>query len=83
VPGSVAAETRLVVDDLGVLIKDFVLDPAQDLIVLLEHHPAVGTITSSTGSPDAAARADICVHLRKLSAGAVAPHPAASTPVLC
>jgi hypothetical protein len=80
-PSSVADETRLVVDDLGVRIKDFALDPAQDLIVLLEHRPAVGPLASSTGSPDAAA--DIRVHLRKLSAGAVAAHPAASSPVLC
>ena len=82
-PSSIAAETRLVVDDLGVRIKDFALDPAQDLIVLLEHRPAVGPIASSTSSPDAAAGADIRVHLRKLSAGATAAHPAASNPVLC
>ena len=82
-PSSVAAETRLVVDDLGVRIKDFALDTAQDLIALLEHGPPVDPIASSTRSPDAAAGADIRVHLRKLSAGAVVPHPAASTPVLC
>ena len=82
-PTSVADETRLVVEDLGVRIKDFALDPAQDLIVLLEHRPPVISIASSTGSPDAAAGADIRVHLRRLSAGAVVPHPAASNPVLC
>ncbi|KAI9450176.1 hypothetical protein F5148DRAFT_610129 [Russula earlei] len=76
-----AGETRLVVDDLGVRIKDFALDPAQDLIVLLEHRPAVGPIVSTSSS--SAAAADIRVHLRKLSPGAVAPHPAARNPVLC
>ncbi|KAI9453366.1 hypothetical protein F5148DRAFT_1151976 [Russula earlei] len=79
-PSNAAGETRLVVDDLGVRIKDFALDPAQDLIVLLEHRPAVGPIASTSSS---AAAADIRVHLRKLSAGAVAPHPAARNPVLC
>ena len=84
-PSSGAGETRLVVDDLGVRIKDFALDPAQDLIVLLEHRPPVGPIaTSNTSlSPDVAAGADIRVHLRRLSAGALAPHPAATNPVLC
>jgi hypothetical protein len=82
-PSSVTEETRLVVDDLGVRIKDFALDPSQDLIVLLEHRPAVGPIASSTSSTDAVAGADIRVHLRKLSAGATAAHPAASNPVLC
>jgi len=85
-PSSVAGETRLIVDDLGVRIKDFALDPAQDLIVLLEHCPPEGPIaTSSTTSsayPDPRTGADIRVHLRRLSAGAVAPHPAASNPVL-
>ncbi|KAH8985373.1 hypothetical protein EDB92DRAFT_1802543 [Lactarius akahatsu] len=79
-PSNSADETRLVVDDLGVRIKDFALDPAQDLIVLLEHPPAVGL----SASPSAAyAGTDICVHLRKLSAGAVAPHPAVKVSVLC
>ena len=86
-PSSLAGETRLIVDDLGVRIKDFALDPAQDLIVLLEHRPPTGPIaTSSTTSsayPDMGTGADIRVHLRRLSAGAVAPHPAASNPVLC
>ncbi|KAH9981649.1 hypothetical protein BJV74DRAFT_887389 [Russula compacta] len=78
-PSSDVSEKRLVVDDLGVRIKDFALDPAQDLIVLLEHRPAVGPIAST--SPTVGA--DIRVHLRKLSAGVVAPHPAAKNPVLC
>ena len=89
-PSSAAGETRLVVDDLGVRIKDFALDPAQDLIVLLEHRPPAGPIdtssSSTSSSPDAdaeAAGADIRVHLRRLSAGALAAHPAASHPVLC
>jgi hypothetical protein len=73
-PGDGRAERRFVVDDLGVRIKDFALDPSQDLIALLEHRPAPGS-SSMAG-------ADICVHLRKLSA-VVAPHPAAKTPVLC
>jgi len=73
-------ETRLVVDDLGVRIKDFALDPAQDLIVLLEHCPVAGP-TANTSA--ATAGTDIRVHLRKLSAGVVAPHPAAKVPVLC
>ncbi|KAI0251641.1 hypothetical protein BJV78DRAFT_415852 [Lactifluus subvellereus] len=77
-PSTAAGETRLVVDDLGVRIKDFALDPAQDLVVLLEHRPA-----SSSASALAIAGADIRVHLRKLSAGVVAPHPAAKHPVLC
>lgn len=79
-PSNTVDETRLVVDDLGVRIKDFALDPAQDLIVLLEHRPAAGP-TANTSA--ATAGADIRVHLRKLSAGAVAPHPAAKIPVLC
>ena len=71
-------------DDPGVRIKDFALDPAQDLTVFLEHRPPTGPdATSSTSSPDAAAGADIRVHLRRLSAGTVAPHPAAGNPVLC
>jgi hypothetical protein len=71
------------VNDLDVRIKDFALDPSQNLIVLLEHRPAVGPIASSTNSSDVAAGADVRVHLRKLSAGDVAAHPAASNPVLC
>ncbi|KAH9018313.1 hypothetical protein EDB84DRAFT_1276248 [Lactarius hengduanensis] len=79
-PSNSADETRLVVDDLGVRIKDFALDTAQDLIVLLEHPAAAGL----SASPSAAyAGADIRVHLRKLSAGAVVPHPAAKVSVLC
>ncbi len=73
-PGNGRGERRFVVDDLGVRIKDFALDPSQDLIVLLEHRPAPGS-SSMAG-------ADICVHLRKLGA-VVAPHPAAKTPMLC
>jgi hypothetical protein len=73
-PGNGRGERRLVVDDLGVRIKDFALDPSQDLIVLLEHRP-VPRSSSMAG-------ADICVHLRKLSA-VVAPHPAAKNPMLC
>jgi hypothetical protein len=80
-PSTAVAETRLVVDDLGVRIKDFALDPAQDLVVLLEHRPAAGPFASTSSS--AAAGADIRVHLRRLSAGVVAPHPAAKNPVLC
>jgi hypothetical protein len=79
-PSNTTDEMRLVVDDLGVRIKDFALDPAQDLIVLLEHRPAAGP---SANTSAATAGADIRVHLRKLSAGAVAPHPAAKVPVLC
>jgi hypothetical protein len=79
-PSNTSDEKRLVVDDLGVRIKDFALDPAQDLIVLLEHRPAAGP---SANTSAATAGADIRVHLRKLSAGAVAPHPAAKEPVLC
>ncbi|KAH9961881.1 hypothetical protein BC827DRAFT_1383685 [Russula dissimulans] len=79
-PSNSAGETRLVVDDLGVRIKDFALDPTQDLIVLLEHRPAVDPITSTSSS---AAAADIRVHLRKLSGGVVAPHPAAKASILC
>jgi hypothetical protein len=72
-PGNAGrGERRLVVDDLGVRIKDFALDPSQDLIVLLEHRAV----------PGSAERADICVHLRKLSGGVVAPHPVAKVPVL-
>jgi hypothetical protein len=73
-PGNGSGERRFVVDDLGVRIKDFALDPSQDLIVLLEHRPAPES-SSMAG-------ADICVHLRKLSA-VVAPHPAAKSPMLC
>jgi hypothetical protein len=73
-PGNGRGERRFVVDDLGVRIKDFALDPSQDLIVLLEHRPAPGS-SSMAG-------ADIFVHLRKLGA-VVAPHPAAKNPMLC
>ena len=73
-PGNGRGERRFVVDDLGVRIKDFALDPSQDLIVLLEHRPAPKS-SSMAG-------ADICVHLRKLSA-VVVPHPAAKNPMLC
>ena len=79
-PSNTSDEKRLVVDDLGVRIKDFALDPAQDLIVLLEHRPATGP---SANTSAATAGTDIRVHLRKLSTGAVAPHPAAKEPVLC
>ncbi|KAH9051375.1 hypothetical protein EDB83DRAFT_2226136 [Lactarius deliciosus] len=77
-PSNTVDETRLVVDDLGVHVKDFALDPSQDLIVFLEHRPAASASSSATNSG-----AGVCVHLRKLSAGAVAPHPAAKVPVLC
>ena len=74
-PGNNGQRRLFGVDDLGVRIKDFALDPSQDLIVLLEHRPAVTAEGSAT--------ADICVHLRRLSSGVVAPHPAAKVPVLC
>jgi hypothetical protein len=41
-PSSVSGKPRLVVDDLGVRIKDFALDPPQDLVVLLEYRRAGG-----------------------------------------
>jgi hypothetical protein len=55
--------------------KNFVLDPSQDLIMLLEHRPAPES-SSMAG-------ADICVHLRKLSTVVVSPHPAAKNAMLC
>ena len=75
-------------DDLGVRIKDFALDPAQDLIILLEHRPPAGPISTSSSSMSSsldaeAAGADIRMHLRRLSTGALAAHPAASHPVFC
>jgi hypothetical protein len=58
----------LVVDDLGLRVKDFALDPAQDLIVLLGNRRPAGPITASGSSfPEAAAGANICVHLQRLS----------------
>ncbi|KAH9031028.1 hypothetical protein EDB85DRAFT_2146371 [Lactarius pseudohatsudake] len=77
-PSNTADETRLVIDDLGVRIKDFALDPSQDLIAFLEHCPAASASSSAPNSG-----AGVCVHLRKLSAGAVVPHPAVKVPVLC
>ncbi|KAH9024633.1 hypothetical protein EDB85DRAFT_1894251 [Lactarius pseudohatsudake] len=77
-PSNTTDETRLVIDDLGVRIKEFALDPSQDLIVFLEHRPAASASSSAPNSG-----AGVCVHLRKLSAGAVArlaPHPAAKVP---
>ena len=79
-------KTQLVMNDLGImLIKDFVLDPAQDPIDLLEHHLPTGTIATRSMilSQDAAVNADIRMHFRRLSAGAVVPHPVASNPGLC
>ena len=78
-PSNTDDETRLVVDYLGVRIRDFALDTTQDLIVLLEHRLAAGPSTNTSG---ATANADIRALLRKLSAGAVAPHPAAKVSVL-
>ncbi|KAH8985380.1 hypothetical protein EDB92DRAFT_1365791 [Lactarius akahatsu] len=77
-PSNMADETSLVVDDLSVRVKDFALDPSQDLIVFLEHRPAASANSSAPNSG-----AGVCIHLKKLSAGAVAPHPAAKVPVLC
>ncbi|KAH8977233.1 hypothetical protein EDB83DRAFT_2538029 [Lactarius deliciosus] len=54
----------LVIDDLGVRIKDFALDPSQDLIIFLEHHPAASPSSSAPNSG-----AGVCVHLRRLGAG--------------
>ena len=73
-PGNGLGERRLVVDDLGLRIKDFALDPSQDLIVLLEHCTAPEN-SSMAG-------ADIRVHIRKLSSVGT-PHPAAKNPMLC
>ncbi|KAI0263627.1 hypothetical protein BC834DRAFT_304707 [Gloeopeniophorella convolvens] len=85
------APRRLVVDDLGVRIKDFALDPAQDLIVLLEHQGGLGPFPalSASGAPGAEVR----VHLRRLGGrlgdggaeglAARAPHPRARCAVLC
>ncbi|KAH9013286.1 hypothetical protein EDB84DRAFT_1533314 [Lactarius hengduanensis] len=53
----------LVIDDLGVRIKNFGLDPSQDLIVFLEYHPAASASSSAPNSG-----AGVCVHLRRLSA---------------
>ncbi|KAH8985235.1 hypothetical protein EDB86DRAFT_3246446 [Lactarius hatsudake] len=77
-PSNMADKTSLIVDDLSLRIKDFALDPSQDLIVFLEHRPAASASSSAPNSS-----AGVCVHLRKLSAGAVAPHLAAKVPVLC
>jgi hypothetical protein len=40
-------------------LKDFALDPAQDLVALLEHRPSAGLIVSSTSLLGASAGADI------------------------
>ena len=64
--------------------KDSALDLAQDLIVLLGNRRPAGPITTSGSSlPDAAAGANICAHLQRLSvcqsvrvAGAVRGHMA-------
>ena len=54
-------------DDLGLRIKSFALNPAKDLIVLLEHRPPIGPIAASaSSSPDPAAGANIRVHLQRL-----------------
>ncbi|KAH9024628.1 hypothetical protein EDB85DRAFT_2150360 [Lactarius pseudohatsudake] len=45
--------------------QDFALDPSQDLIVFLEHRPVA---SASSSAPNFGA--GVCVHLRKLSAGA-------------
>jgi hypothetical protein len=45
-PSYGAGETQLVLDGIGVRIKGFALDSAQNLIVILKHHPPVGPITS-------------------------------------
>ena len=41
-PSNTADKMHLVVNDLGMRINDFTLDPTQDLIVLLEHQPVAG-----------------------------------------
>lgn len=55
--GRGCGEKRFVVDDLGMRIEDFTLDPSQDLIVPLEYRPAPGSSFM--------AATDICVHLRE------------------
>jgi hypothetical protein len=85
-PSSVRGETRLVVDTSACGSRTFALNLARDLIVPLERRSALGgpvvSGSAAVGSPDAAA--DIHVHLRRLSSGAVVPPPdAASNPVLC
>ena len=62
-------QTRIIVDDHCVRFKGFALDPAQDLIVLLEYHPTAGP---SANTSAATAGADIRIHLRKLNACTVA-----------
>ena len=67
---ALVGETWIVADNLGVRIKDFALDLAQDLIVL-KHYPAAAPWASANTSA-ATAGADIRVHLRKLSACVIA-----------
>ena len=64
-PSNKSGETRIVTDNLGVGIKDFVLDLRRTLIVLLEHdRPAAGP---SANTSAAIAGADVRIPLRKLS----------------
>ncbi|KAH9011509.1 hypothetical protein EDB85DRAFT_1900984 [Lactarius pseudohatsudake] len=57
----------LVIDDLGVRIKNFGLDPSQDLIVFLEYHPAASASSSAPNSgavhwhPTATAALPTCI----------------------
>src|SRR6266702_445341 len=52
-PSNTADEMRLVVDNLGMHINDFTLDPTQDLIILLEHQPVAGPAPVQAPPPQA------------------------------
>jgi len=61
-PSNTADEMRLIVDDLGVRINDFTLDPMQDLIVLLEHQPVAGPAPVQAPPPQARTSASTLGH---------------------
>ncbi|TFY77432.1 hypothetical protein EWM64_g6583 [Hericium alpestre] len=71
-------EHRVVYRDMGIPVKDFAIDPTQDLLALVERHPDVfGQAMDGLAAPF---HGDIRIHLRSLSTNM--PHGLARTPIL-
>ncbi|KAA1473248.1 hypothetical protein DENSPDRAFT_881900 [Dentipellis sp. KUC8613] len=69
-PSTSQDERRVVFDDLGLVVKDFAMDPTQDLLALVEHR--MDAMDNMIG--------DIQIHLRTLSTNQ--RHERAKVPVL-
>ncbi|THH13948.1 hypothetical protein EW146_g6329 [Bondarzewia mesenterica] len=75
-PTRLQPERHLVFEDIGVSVKDFAIDPTQDLLAIVEGHE----FDIFVGGAAASAAGELSIHFRSLSANAA--HPNARQPIL-